>query len=196
MQFGRNYLQSPIPYAVNYIYLYISVRAGGRRGSCIMLIIRPYITGKVPIMPRPYNIPWFNFANLSPGRLNGPNFGLVGWFVPFVLFRPPSAIRPSRERGLHAFFTGKGFLICDPMRARRRGWNSREERLLVMRSLVIFYYNKLRKLDKLNIPGSKRATSGPFHVFSWRCFDSRTIFRPQGWTWRDHEAFLLFFLDI
>jgi len=113
--------------------IYISIRAGGRRGSCIMLIIRPYITGKVPIMPQPYNIPWFNFVNLSPGRLNGPNFGLVGWFAPFIPFHPP-AIHPMRERGLHPFFTGKGFLIRNPMQAHRRGRNSREERFLVTTS--------------------------------------------------------------
>lgn len=74
--------------------LYTRIRcAGGRWGSCIMLIIRSYITGKVPIMPRPYNIPWFNFANLSPGRLNGPNFGLV----PLVSSRPPTCNPPLQK---------------------------------------------------------------------------------------------------
>lgn len=203
MQLGHNYQQSPI--SASYIHLYISVHAGGRRGSCIMLIIRPYITGKVPIMLRPYNIPWFNFANLSPRRLNGPNFGFVGWLA---LFTPPPrpfrpfAVQPSRESrgrggggGLHAFFGREGFLIRDGrcehvgvvgILARRKA--SRYE------GPVIFYYSKLRKLDGFNIPteGARpapmcrlrpagRLTSSP-HV----THDSRAIFPPQGRTPRDH----------
>lgn len=111
--------------------LYTRIRcAGGRWGSCIMLIIRSYITGKVPIMPRPYNIPWFNFANLSPGRLNGPNFGLV----PLVSSRPPTcATHPCKRGGGKEIYIRvlqrSDFLIRGPTWARRRGRNFREERL-------------------------------------------------------------------
>lgn len=91
-QFDLAATWSPISYIRE---LYTRIRcAGGRWGSCIMLIIRSYITGKVPIMPRPYNIPWFNFANLSLGRLNGPNF----WGAyPSVSSRPPTCNPPLQK---------------------------------------------------------------------------------------------------
>lgn len=124
-------IQSRLPIIADIVHrdLYIRICcAGGRWGSCIMLIIRSYITGKVPIMPRPYNIPWFNFANLSPGRLNGPNFGLI----PLVSSRPPTFNPPLRRGGGKEIYIRvlqrSDFLIRGPTWTRRRGRNFREER--------------------------------------------------------------------
>lgn len=146
-------------------------------------------------MPRPYNIPWFNFANLSPGRLNGPNFGHVGWLVPPSPFAPFAAIHPARGKGMYAFFGEEAELSYTRPRTREHvgvaGISAKKGSSLGgLRET--FCYNKLRKLDRYSIrrthvadePSAGRSISFSsflfFFHFTRAAFDVRGCSSPSG----------------